>query len=116
MNTKKLASLVFIAFISFVFFTGCSSNSTTNEPQNTQEFTTSELSTFTGRNGSRCLVAVNGNVYEIKNSSFWLNGVHTKSDGEAECGKDLSDSINNAPHGIAILTSSPKVTKVGELI
>lgn len=121
MNIKNTLKIIILTF-SMLVLAGCTSQDTlssTNTQPDTSEsngvFTETELSMFNGVDGERCLVGVNGIVYEISNSSFWLNGIHTKSEGKASCGKDLSDEITDAPHGVAILTTSPSVSRVGTL-
>lgn len=101
--------------ISILFLSGCQSqnNQTSVDGQNVSR---SELASFDGKNGNKCYVAVSGRVYEIKNSSLWVDGIHTESEGEASCGRDLTSVIRRAPHGVSILTSSPKVSLVGDLV
>lgn len=62
-----------------------------------------ELNKANGKDGSDCLVAIDGTVYLIKDFSLWSNGQHAPSDGLAYCGADLSDLIDKAPHGRKIL-------------
>jgi predicted heme/steroid binding protein len=61
-----------------------------------KKFTLEELSTFNGKNGSPAYVAFKGKVYDVSDSSFWLDGDHL---GAHEAGKDLTDEIDLAPHG-----------------
>lgn len=58
-----------------------------------------ELEAATGRDGNKCLVAVDGVVYKIEESAFWQDGQHLTSEGQAYCGADLSDTIGKSPHG-----------------
>jgi len=104
-----------ILTIGIFFLTGCQSQST-ETPSNGQEVSRTELASADGKNGNKCFVAVSERVYEIKNSSLWVDGVHTESEGEANCGRDLTSVIRRAPHGVSILTSSPKVSLVGSLV
>lgn len=59
----------------------------------------SEIQKHTGRNGNSCWVAVDDTVYEISGFALWADGVHSPSGGKARCGKDLSEVINESPHG-----------------
>ncbi len=68
-----------------------------------------ELSAGDGKNGHDCLVAVDGIVYQIKDSPYWQNGEHTTSEGQAHCGLDLSQVIDKAPHGRSKLDQLLKI-------
>jgi predicted heme/steroid binding protein len=114
---KKLLILIAIS----LFAIGCTSTEdvpTTNEQAQTDKqlvFNTSELSEYDGKSGNNCYVAVSGRVYEISNSNKWINGDHLDSDGQASCGRDLTEAMAASPHGISILTTSPKVKQIGTL-
>lgn len=110
---KKLLIFVFIV----LFVAGCSSteNESTNNGNNLSSISTTQLSENDGKSGNKCFVAISGKVYEIKGSNKWIDGNHMESEGLASCGKDLTDVMNDSPHGISILTTSPKVTLVGQL-
>lgn len=58
-----------------------------------------ELARHDGKNGNDCLVAVDGEVYLIEGFTLWAAGVHTPSGGKARCGLDLTDVIDDSPHG-----------------
>ncbi len=49
--------------------------------------------------GHECLVAVDDKVYLIVGFELWKNGEHTPSGGRARCGLDLTEVIDDAPHG-----------------
>lgn len=116
-NMKKL----FILLIISLFVVGCSSvedESTNIEETQTDRqitFTNSELSAFDGKSGNDCYVAVSGRVYEISDSDKWIDGNHIESEGQASCGRDLTEAMDESPHGISILTTSPKVKLIGTL-
>lgn len=61
--------------------------------------TLEEVAKHTGRDGNSCWVAVDDTVYEISGFVQWADGVHSPSGGRARCGKDLSEVINESPHG-----------------
>jgi predicted heme/steroid binding protein len=61
-----------------------------------RKFTLEELAKFNGRNGNPAYVAFKGKVYDVSDSSFWLDGDHL---GSHQAGKDLTDEIELAPHG-----------------
>lgn len=75
----------------------------------TTVYTADSIKQYDGKNGHRCLVAVNGTVYEISGKSLWQNGQHTPSDGQAYCGADLTEAIKHSPHGTSKLEELPKV-------
>jgi predicted heme/steroid binding protein len=81
-------------------------------PTREQDISRSRLEKFDGKDGRLCYVAVDGIVYEIKDSPLWVDGEHITSGGRAHCGKELSEVINQAPHGKKILQILPIV---GEL-
>jgi predicted heme/steroid binding protein len=58
-----------------------------------------ELELHDGIDGRDCYVAVDGTVYLIEGSPFWVDGRHLPSNGQAGCGRDLSEVINQSPHG-----------------
>ncbi len=61
--------------------------------------TRAELSAGTGVDGNPCYTAVDGVVYEIRDSILWVMGLHTPTKGKIKCGDDHSESILNSPHG-----------------
>lgn len=71
-----------------------------------------QLSKNDGLNGHKCWVAVDGDVYDVTESSEWKNGQHTPSGGRAKCGEDLTQVIGQSPHGMSVLGKFPIV---GEL-
>jgi predicted heme/steroid binding protein len=73
-------------------------------------FTLQELAQYDGKDGNRCLVAVDGDVYLIEGFALWQNGEHLPSGGRARCGLDLTEVIDNeSPHGRSKLQLLKKV-------
>jgi predicted heme/steroid binding protein len=66
---------------------------------NNDGITLAEVSKHTGRDGNSCWVVVDDTIYEISGFMQWADGVHSPSGGKARCGKDLSQVINESPHG-----------------
>ena len=64
-----------------------------------RSYTLDELARYDGVEGRQCLVAVDGDVYLIEGFALWSMGRHTPSGGRARCGLDLSDVIDESPHG-----------------
>ncbi|MCC7543469.1 hypothetical protein IT415_02055 [bacterium] len=68
-----------------------------------------DLAKNNGKNGAKCWVAVNGTVYDVSSSRGWENGQHVPSDGSAFCGADMSNVIDQSPHGAEVLSSLPAI-------
>jgi predicted heme/steroid binding protein len=75
-----------------------------------KKFTLQELAKFDGRDGKPAYVALNGKVYDVSESAFWLGGDHL---GAHQAGKDLTEDIDLAPHGPENLN---RVKLVGALV
>jgi predicted heme/steroid binding protein len=61
-----------------------------------KKFTLQELAKFDGNDGKPAYVALNGKVYDVSESAFWMGGDHL---GAHQAGKDLTTEIDLAPHG-----------------
>ena len=72
-------------------------------------FTTEELAEHDGTNGNDCYVAVDGDVYLIEGFALWQMGQHLPSNGRASCGYDLTEVIDESPHGRSKLQLLQKV-------
>jgi predicted heme/steroid binding protein len=75
-----------------------------------KKITHQELQQNNGKNGKPAYIAHQGKVYEVTNSSFWLEGDHM---GMHDAGKDLTEEIEMAPHREETLA---RVKLVGELV
>jgi predicted heme/steroid binding protein len=75
-----------------------------------RKFTIKELEEYTGKNGKPAYIAYQGKVYDISESSFWLDGEHM---GMHQAGKDLTEELELAPHREETLE---RVKLVGELV
>jgi predicted heme/steroid binding protein len=83
------------------------------QPTN-RSYTVEELAQYDGKDGNQCMVAVDGDVYLIEGFSLWQNGEHLPSGGRARCGLDLSEVINESPHGRSKLQLLQKVGTLQE--
>ncbi|MHB8204989.1 MAG: 4Fe-4S dicluster domain-containing protein [Desulfomonilaceae bacterium] len=69
-----------------------------------------DLEKFDGSDGGQVLVAVNGKVYDVSQSNRWGKGLHMNMHG---AGRDLTQEIRSAPHGLDMLE---RTELVGSLI
>jgi len=60
-----------------------------------QKITRQQLQENNGKNGKPAYIAFQGNVYDVSDSSFWIEGDHL---GMHEAGKDLTEELEMAPH------------------
>jgi predicted heme/steroid binding protein/uncharacterized membrane protein len=65
-----------------------------------RRFTRKELMEFNGEDGRPAYVAFKEKVYDVSNSRLWTGGKHQSSHF---AGKDLTESVLNAPHGEEVL-------------
>lgn len=72
-------------------------------------FTVTQLSEFNGRNGKPAYVGYKGKVYDVTESSQWLDGDHLGH----EAGQDLTDQMEIAPHSDEVME---RMKKVGNLV
>lgn len=71
-----------------------------------KEFTEEELAKYNGRNGNPAYVAYKGKVYDVSTSFLWKDGVHQVFHN---AGVDLTDALEQAPHGGDALDKFPVV-------
>ncbi len=76
----------------------------------TKKITKQELEQNNGRNGKPGYFAYKGKVYDVSDSSFWLDGEHL---GMHNAGKDLTEELEMAPHREE---NFKRVKFVGELV
>lgn len=71
-----------------------------------KEFSLSELSKYNGKENMPVYIAYKGKVYDVSNSFLWKGGKHQAMH---ETGKDLTDALEEAPHGPDLLEKVPVV-------
>ncbi len=75
----------------------------------TRKFSIIELAEFNGKDGKAAYVGFKGKVYDVTESSQWLDGDHL---GHA-AGQDLTEAMDIAPHDPNVLE---KMKFVGVLV
>jgi predicted heme/steroid binding protein len=75
-----------------------------------KKVTNQELQENDGKNGKPAYIAFKGKVYDVSESSFWMDGEHL---GMHNAGKDLTEELDMAPHREE---NFAKVKYVGELV
>lgn len=60
-----------------------------------KKVTKQELAENNGKNGKPAYFAYKGKVYDVTESSFWIDGDHL---GMHEAGRDLTEELEMAPH------------------
>jgi len=71
-----------------------------------KQFTMEELRRNNGMNGLPALIAFKGIVYDVSRSFLWKNGKHQVIHA---AGSDLTDDLEQAPHGEDLLKRAPVV-------
>lgn len=74
-----------------------------------RKVTCQELESNDGKNGKPAWFAYQGKVYDVSESSFWIDGQHM---GMHDAGKDLTEELDMAPHNVE---NFDRVKFVGEL-
>ncbi len=77
--------------------------------EETRKFTIDELGSYNGKSGKPAYVAYRGKVYDVTESSQWLDGDHL---GHV-AGEDLTMAMDIAPHGEEILEKMKVVGILG---
>ena len=105
--------------------TGSSDGGTTPDAQSTSAatpedagsaeitMTLEELADFDGKDGRPAYVAVDGVIYDVSSSSAWADGVHAPCNLDAMAGKDLSETLRQAPSNMrSLLARMPVVGRL----
>jgi len=70
-----------------------------------------ELAHYNGKNGTPAFIAYNGKLYDVSSSFLWRNGKHQVLHN---AGVDLTDCLEQAPHGADLLEKFPVVGTLHE--
>lgn len=76
-----------------------------------RRFTKEELAAYNGKNGMPAYIAYDGSVYDVSASFLWRDGRHQVLH---HAGVDLTDSLDQAPHGADLLERFPVVGTLDE--
>ena len=71
-----------------------------------KSFNNEGLAQYNGNNGTSSYIAYNGKVYDVSSSVLWRNGRHQVLHN---AGLDLTNSLEQAPHGADMLERFPVV-------
>jgi predicted heme/steroid binding protein len=71
-----------------------------------KSFNKEELARYNGKDGAPAYVAYQGKVYDVSGSFLWQNGRHQVLHN---AGEDLTDSLEQAPHGVEMLEWFPVI-------
>ena len=71
-----------------------------------REFRKEELALYNGKDGTPAYAAYKGIVYDVSDSFLWKNGEHEVLH---HAGMDLTDVMEQAPHGGDVLDKFPVV-------
>ncbi len=74
-----------------------------------KKVTRQQLQDNNGQNGKPAYLAYKGKVYDVTDSSFWMDGEHM---GMHNAGRDLTEELDMAPHKEE---NFAKVKYIGEL-
>jgi predicted heme/steroid binding protein len=74
--------------------------------------TKAELAAFDGKEGRTASVAVNGKVFDVTASPYWLEGNHQNAHS---AGMDLTDDLLKAPHVRSLIERFPVVAALEEI-
>lgn len=127
MKRKKALPAVFIIIILTLIFSfvgcekdlsavsdgtetsGASAESSAGETSSElKSFTVDELAKYTGKDGTRAYIAIDGKVYDVTDVSQWKDGEHVN--GKFEAGRDVTEELKNlAPHDISKMNGVPIV-------
>ncbi|MGI5992731.1 MAG: cytochrome b5 domain-containing protein [Methanosarcina sp.] len=75
-----------------------------------KEYTLEELEEYNGRDG-KIYVAYQGQVYDVSDSYLWEGGAHQ---GLHDAGKDLTEEMDEAPHGPEVFKDYPVIGTLKE--
>jgi len=126
-NAKAILILALTLVMIVALFTGCTKQDNMENiiemeeadpdempEEETEEMelllTLGELKKYDGTNGNPAYVAYDGVIYDVTNDSNWSSGGH----GGNMVGTDITDKLNNAPHGTSKLSTLEAVGKIAE--
>lgn len=112
MKKMKKHYLILLILVAMLAITSCTPKESADNNSDSVELmklTIEELSSYNGEDGQPAYVAIDGIIYDVSGLPSWTGGTHNGN----MSGQDLSEAINDAPHGDSKLKG---LTVVGELI
>lgn len=118
LNIYKI-SLSIIIIITILISAGCGVSKTQKpdeitEPKIVTEteiiLTLEELSEYDGQDDNPAYIAVDGIIYDVTKVRQWFGGKHMGF----TAGMDVTDEINDSPHGIVKLKGVPIIGKLAD--
>jgi len=74
-----------------------------------RKFTSEQLREFNGKNGKPAYIGYKGKIYDVTDSSQWLDGDHLGH----QAGEDLTEQMEIAPHSEEVME---RMKKIGDLV
>ena len=74
-----------------------------------RKFTSEQLREFNGKNGKPAYISYKGKIYDVTDSSQWLDGDHLGH----QAGEDLTEQMEIAPHSEEVME---RMKKIGDLV
>lgn len=103
--------IIILILVAILAITACTPKERADDGSDSAEplnLTLEELSAFNGEDGQPAYVAVDGIIYDVSDVPAWTGGTHNGN----MAGQDLSEAINDAPHGDSKLNGLPIVGKL----
>lgn len=105
-----LASVLIISLFLFACGNGNDENGAENDDYaDLPVMTMEEVEENDGTDGSDAYVVVDGIVYDVTDSDLWPDGGHQ---GEHQAGQDLTEEIEESPHGRGALDNVPAIGRI----
>ena len=74
-----------------------------------REFSLKELKKFSGKDKNKAYIAYDGQIYDVTGSFLWKGGKHQVTHF---AGRDLTEELDKAPHGVEFLKRFPVIGKL----
>lgn len=111
MKKSKIFVLMLSLLVGVFTLAACGNDETEEDvtvpDEELREFTLEELSQYDGEDDNDAYIAVDGYVYDVTDSTQWMEGSHQ---GSVTAGQDLTEAMdNNERHGREMLERVPRI-------